>query len=405
MRDGKNEDPNLGLENPPPPSAARSRELIFQSIGPAKLSAAQAEFNKLMKRLEKARAEQAREQRRLDGILHRCVHEFFPLAEKIHRANFALAVFVRGALAKFKLTKRRRLLLADLLGAKTAELRQDPLGLSAEDIAVLEQIAAEIGPSESEKNARNMAAAEFDILREHFEDMASEAGVDLDLSDLDVNGDPEEFARKLYERMHEASEGVRNAGTARKPRGRKPTKAQLAREQKEKDLAEARARDLKSLYKQLAKALHPDLEPDPALRHHKEEWMKRLTTAHAAGDLRELLRIELEWLGEEASNLSRASDEKLGVYAMILKEQISEVKSRTAGLIDTAKYFPVRRFCSGFFGERRHPDRVLDELTDKLEVLTAMHWEVMISDSHAQAAVARWADEHGRMLKEQAVPF
>ncbi len=54
-------------------------------------------------------------------------------------------------------------------------------------------------------------------------------------------------------------------------------------------------RNLKSLYKQLAKVLHPDLETDPESKLQKEEWMKRLTSAHALGDLRELLSIEFEW--------------------------------------------------------------------------------------------------------------
>lgn len=316
-----------------------------------------------------------------------------------------MTVFVREALTKLKFSKRRRALLRDLLGAKVAELRDDPLGLSPEDIAVLDQIAAETGPSKTEESAREMASAEFDILRGHFEDMASAAGVDLDLSDLDVNGDPEEFARKLYERMHEATESVKGGRAAQRPRGRKPTKAQLEKEKKQKEVEEAKARDLKSLYKQLAKALHPDLEPDPALRRHKEEWMKRLTTAHAAGDLRELLRIELEWLGEEAINLAQATDEKLGVYAMILKEQIAEVKSRTAGLIDQTKYFPVRRFCCDYFGYVSHPDTVLVELTDKLEALTAMHEEVRTSDRHAQSALNSWADKHARITRKNAVPF
>ena len=43
--------------------------------------------------------------------------------------------------------------------------------------------------------------------------------------------------------------------------------------------SEAKNRDLKSLFKQLAKAFHPDLEPDPLHKQHKQIWMQRLNTA------------------------------------------------------------------------------------------------------------------------------
>lgn len=83
------------------------------------------------------------------------------------------------------------------------------------------------------------------------------------------------------------------------PSGR--TKAALERERLRQETEEAKARDFKSLYKQLAKVLRPDLETDPVLKAHKEVSMKRSTTARANGDLRDMLAIEMEWLGEKSA--------------------------------------------------------------------------------------------------------
>ena len=118
---------------------------------------------------------------------------------------------------------------------------------------------------------------------------------------------------------------------------------------------EAKNRDLKSLFKQLAKAFHPDLEPDPLLKQHKQVWMQRLNTAYAANDLREMLQLEMEWLGEEATNLATAGDEKLQVYCMVLKEQIADLKRQTQHLPDEPQYGPLQRFRDPFYGTIANP--------------------------------------------------
>lgn len=103
--------------------------------------------------------------------------------------------------------------------------------------------------------------------------------------------------------------------------------------------------------------------------------MKRLTVAHAAGELRELLRIEMEWLGEESSNLASATDAKLKVYYVVLKEQIAEVKAQTEHLAFAPEYAVPGRF--------RHENM--------LAVLRA-------GGKPCQKMITGWADEQARHM-------
>ena len=238
---------------------------------------------------------------------------------------------------------------------------------------------------------------EFDFLREMIEQTARQAGVELDLSDLDPKGDPEEFERVVRERLGAAAALFETMAdspeAAAKPR-RKPTKAQAAKERNRLAQEEAKNRDLKSLFKQLAKAFHPDLEPDPLLRQHKLVWMQRLNTAYAANDLREMLQLEMEWLGEEATNLATAGDEKLRVYCMVLKEQIADLKRQTHQLPHEPQYGPLRRFMDPFYGTIASPATIRRELRESLRHHRGMLEILDANNAASRRMIQEWTDEH-----------
>jgi hypothetical protein len=176
---------------------------------------------------------------------------------------------------------------------------------------------------------------------------------------------------------------------------RKPTKATLERERLRQEMEEAKSRDFKSLYKQLAKVLHPDLETDPLLKAHKEVWMKRLNTAQANGDLRDMLAIEMEWLGEEAGNLAKASDEKLRFYSMVLKEQLAELKQQTSTLFHQPEYHPLLRFVSRQ-GHRKNPAIIKLNFANEIDQLEKINDILTRSDTQTRSMLHQWADAHAR---------
>lgn len=375
----------------------RKEDLVIRPGAGAPLSRTQVEFNRLMKSLESTKARHAREQARLDDALVTSSRELMPLIQDLNRVNRDLVFKGLKAWQTLKLSAHRRRWFGDLLSGKAADLLADPVGLNEEEIAGLEAVVAELGPSVEEQRMQEGENEEFDFLREMIEQTARQAGVEVDLGDLDPNGDPAEFERIVRERLGAAAalfEDMADApGAAAKPR-RKPTKAQAAKERNRLAQEEAKNRDLKSLFKQLAKAFHPDLEPDPLLKQHKQVWMQRLNTAYAANDLREMLQLEMEWLGEEATNLATAGDEKLKVYCMVLKEQITDLKRQTHQLPHEPQYGPLRRFMDPYYGTIASPATIRRELRESLRHHRGMLEILDANNAASRRMIQEWTDEH-----------
>lgn len=389
--------PTMKRKTQPRPPGSKEG-LVIRTGNGAPLSRTQVEFNRLMKSLESAKARHTREQARLDDALDTSIRELMPLIEDINRVNRDLVFNGIKALNTLKLTARRREWLGDLLSGKAAELLEDPVGLSEEEIVKLEEIVADLGPSEADQEMEDSEAEEFELLRSMMEQAAREAGVELDLDGLDPGADPEEFERAVQDRLRAAFDSAGqdpDSSAAEKPR-RKPTKAQLEKERKRTEQEDAKNRDLKSLFKQLAKAFHPDLEPEPLLKEHKKIWMQRLNNAYAANDLREMLQLEMEWLGEEATNLATAGDQKLQVYCMVLKEQIADLKRQTHHLPDEPQYGPLQRFRDPYYGTLASPVTIKRELNTELRYHQEMLKILAAENAASRKMIYDWADEHAR---------
>jgi hypothetical protein len=381
--------------------------LVVTARRGAVLSPAQARFNSLMRRLEKARDQHRREEERLNAMLQACGMELMPLIDEVHRLFHDLVLHGQAALKSHKFSDRRRHAFIQMLRNRAGGLVRDCCGLSEAQIEAMRQVARDLAEPTTEHELDgedgNDPATEFDFLRAMAQATAREAGVPLDLSDLDPNGDPEVFEQELQRRLDAALRGE-GAGTG-PGRTRKPTKAQLAKETREREVEEAKRRDLKSLYKQLAKVLHPDLESDPALRPKKEEWMKRLTQAYAEDDLRELLAIEMEWMGAESSNLAQATDEKLMVYTRVLKEQLDALEFRTAQLRFEPQYAPLHRFVDPFFRNIPPIAILKEELLEEIERSRGMLATLQAGPPHSTGLLNKWAEDEARQLHMPAWPF
>ncbi len=383
------------------PKSPSKLDLTISKSSTKPLSPAQAEFNKRMKALEKERAAHTRERARLDAELLVCINELMPMVETKNRAELGLIQSAVAARDTLKLTPKRHKWLGDLISGKASSLLADPTGLSEADIQQLEALIEKLGPNFLDEERKEFEREDFDDLREMMEQMAQMAGVSLDLDGIELDGDPAEFERQIQERLAAAGDQFRKIANGETPlneKKRKPTKAALERERLKQETEDAKNRDFKSLYKQLAKVLHPDLETDPTLKAHKEVWMKRLTTARASGDLRDMLAIELEWLGEESGNLAKASDEKLRVYSMVLKEQLADLKEQTHMLLREPQYYPLMRFI-GPFGDRRSPVVIKLSLSNEISRLEEMSATLRAGGKDAQRIVHQWADAHARACR------
>jgi hypothetical protein len=125
---------------------------------------------------------------------------------------------------------------------------------------------------------------------------------------------------------------------------KKRTKKQLEREAKDKEIEDAHNRNISTIYKQLARVLHPDLEQDVIIKEEKESLMKQLTAAYKNKDMYTLLRLEIQWIHKENKHLERLSEEKLEIYNRLLKQQIKELEEEHDMLLSHPRYLPLKDF-------------------------------------------------------------
>lgn len=87
---------------------------------------------------------------------------------------------------------------------------------------------------------------------------------------------------------------------------------------------------LRSLFRQLASALHPDRETDPLERRRKSTLMAEANLAYARRDLGALLRLQLSVELADPQAIARMADEKAGALNQLLKEQITTLEQELA---------------------------------------------------------------------------
>jgi hypothetical protein len=126
---------------------------------------------------------------------------------------------------------------------------------------------------------------------------------------------------------------------AAQARARRKTKTQKAQQATARTAHEEQQKLLsntKTVYRQLARANHPDLERDPERQQHKTAQMQRITEAYEANDLYTLLQLLAESGPADAD-----TDDVLLRYTQALTQQQTELKLQLQAL----KYGP-----NGFSG-------------------------------------------------------
>lgn len=132
---------------------------------------------------------------------------------------------------------------------------------------------------------------------------------------------PEEVLAAAMEHTRQEQQAAQEKREARKAQRRTkkgPTARETAQSQKQLDAQSA----LRTVYRQLASALHPDRETDPGVRAQKTALMSEVNAAYERQDLSSLLRIQLQSEMVDASKAAALSDAKLKAMCDLLTEQI-----------------------------------------------------------------------------------
>ncbi len=312
------------------------------------LTKAQQTFNRLVARIETLRLKLDGETRRLDDALAYYGEHLHP---RLRRQTELRKGLVRALAAflddKGLKPKSARSTLRQVIAKELQEILFQEGALSDDDLrALFERVHG--------RGFEEVAREEFEETREQIESMLSDFGIDIDLSDIKPGMSEETLAAKAAETMARLRREVEENQQSSSPRRRK-NQRQMEKEERQRQAEELRKKTVATIYKQLARVLHPDLELDAALRRQKEVLMQELTVAYRNNDMVTLLRLEMEWIEREEGNIEHLTDEKLAIYNQTLKEQIENLEREIYELPYHPRYQPIA-VPDGPFGVRIQAD-------------------------------------------------
>ena len=312
-----------------------TKALVIGKKAKQKLNKQQQTFNRLVKKLENLRTELEQTSQRLSQQLDYFSKHIHPLEQELTTLRQeSVKLFYKFHQDKKLLSKKDRKALWNLIAAQLSSIFQ----LSdAEPDAEIKEIFAAVEGVSYDQSAEEDFAAMKDDMAETFKQF----GLEVDLDDFHAGMSEEEMIRRMMGMVNGLKEQAEAAQAAR-PQRKKSVK-QLANEAREEQAEALKGKTIASIYKQLARALHPDLEQDPQVKIAKEDLMKELTTAYEKGDLHTLLRLEMAWIHKEEGNLEKLSDEKLAIYNQSLKQQVEELQGELFMLFRHPRYQPLVR--------------------------------------------------------------
>lgn len=265
-----------------------------------------------------------------------------------------------------------------------------PPGTVAGDDAELEQLRAIYAPPSSKDDP----ADQTDMLREQMLDMAQDVlGDALDRDALADIESPQALMEALMQqaRAHQEAEDERQA--ARRSR-RPPT----ARQRKAQEQVQDAKAALRSIYRQLASALHPDREPAPAERERKSALMSQANAAYERGDLTGLLRLQLQAAQVDEAHIAQMADDKLAALSLLLKEQVATLEEELA---DAEMHLS---FDLGVPVSARMPQALLSRLLQEAQESMAevvLQMQEDLERVRDDAQFKRWLREQAALAREQ----
>jgi len=293
-------------QTPATPNPAAGLVVSALKFGSGQVSPAQKRFNQLLSKTE-ALAKQIEETSQLADA-HRVVatRTMAPLEKERTALMRQMVVWLDERLQRKGLSKRQKAMAREIL----CHLAAAVAGTGDEAMRALYATHSATTLEEEER-------ADAADMKMFMENMFGEK-----LGDDDTSFDSmEDLLRANMAKMQERAAADEAARASRKA-NRKKSAAQLKAEARAKAQTEDATGALRTIYRQLVSALHPDRETDHAEQLRKTALMKEANAAYEKRDLLALLQLQLRADLVDASQMASMAKEKLAALTALLKDRV-----------------------------------------------------------------------------------
>jgi hypothetical protein len=303
-------------------SVAKVNPLTLRSISPSvelevaafdaaaqPLSAAQALFQAQRAKIEACQLAQTQQQARLQDFERRYFAAIQPFEQLQTKLQLQMAQYLDRRLDGKGLAKNIRTGIAELICAIAMQLQSDDrseTALIAQALLEKHQIVPEAGASGSLSD-----------------EIMAEINAMFGFDDTGQNSAQQREADKQARQTARKDAAANKAKQADKLAAKKttPTPTPTA-------TATDANQSLRSVYRKLVSLLHPDREPDAAVRLHKTALMVQVNRAHENKDLLALLTIQWQVLETAPEAILQLEEEKLHHFNQLLAEQLQKLTAQ-----------------------------------------------------------------------------
>jgi uncharacterized protein YdcH (DUF465 family) len=279
--------------------------------GAAKLSAAQQRFNRLLAKIDKLEGQVTEMQKLGDAFRPLYDSTLAPLRQAHMAMVRRMALHLDERLQRKGLTPAQKRNGLEILCSLCEMLAMKG---DAEMVALHDLRSPHTLRQKEEEQAAGLRAMMEDAL-----------GQPLDMDAQDGSLNPmEALFRASQEGLNaamQAEEERQATAQARKKKNPTPAQHKAAQEQEDADSV------LRQVYRQLASALHPDRERDPAEQQRKTALMSEANAAYARQDLMALLHLQLRIAQADSQDLLQQPEERIAAMTRLLKQQAAELES------------------------------------------------------------------------------
>ena len=358
--------------------------LVLRAPEQAQLSPAQKRFNELLARIEVLTHHVQRLQAWSDRHRHAHVQALFSSAQQTRALRKSLLLCLHEQLHSADLTAQQQRMARNKLRSLLEQLSP----LADPQIQALAELYAddEVDQEEAEELAEAAERVRAKI----------EAALGQPIDNPSQYRTPEAMAAagmRQWQRQQEADDGRKAAKRAARKAKNKPVANKAEVQQTDAKTT------LRTIYRQLASALHPDREPDDQERARKTVLMSEVNAAYEKADLTILMRLQMQVTQVDPLASSRMAEDKLQAMCALLKEQVTALEYD----LEQMQHRLSRELCIPVRADA--DEAAMTQALQRLQADQRHEVDSLQADLRRignEAELKRWLKEQAQLAKEKA---